>query len=430
MIRPRVVTCGVLAALLLASAASAKPRGRSAGKARAGRTATALTSEAGSGAGTQAASPAPAAPSGPSDEARARALARSAMDGSHNAADARRLLEQALSICEGDRCSDVMVASLRRDLAVCDADLGASDEQVVANLREGLRRDPSMTLEAHRRGERLTRLYHVAKRDGSADAAAAPPARSPARAPAEDLGATATAVPGGDVRPSPPERIRRLWLGVEGSLDIAFLSSAEDVCKLNGTEPMNDAGYFCTRSDGADYPDRNDPSQNDAIQVGQLDSVAGGPAVGNVRIKLRADWALDEHWLVGGRIGWVLNSYPGEAAPGLSVGAPFDLEARITYLHGRHPLSRPGTSQYVYVGAGLSETNAGVRVELVERSGQVRSATAWQIGGFFYASAGLGVRYALTPALGILAGPRFALAIGGQKLIPAIAPELALTVGF
>ena len=120
-------------------------------------------------------------------------------------------------------------------------------------------------------------------------------------------------------------------MGIEGSLDIAFLSSENDVCTLNGREPANDAGYVCTQRSGSDYPSRSQPGENDAIAPGQLNSVAGGPTTGNVRIKLRADWAIDEHWLVGDGSA-PANSYPGESATGLSIGVPIDLEARATYL--------------------------------------------------------------------------------------------------
>ena len=50
----------------------------------------------------------------------------------------------------------------------------------------------------------------------------------------------------------------KLWIGIAGALDYTFVPSADDVCKLSQqATPLNDANYYCTRSDGTDYPSRD-----------------------------------------------------------------------------------------------------------------------------------------------------------------------------
>ena len=363
-------------------------------------------------------------PVGPAVEARARALGRRAMDGSYDAGnvkDAREALVEALGLCGLDRCRATLTAGLWRDLAVCDDALGKSDEELAASLREALQREPTLTLEAHRRSPRLAHLYDETRRS-----------RLGGNAPSSPV-ATATEVPRPPPRagmePSAPARAPRLWVGLEGSVDIALVASTDDVCSLDGDRPLN-AGHYCTIS-GSDYPGRSTPAENDAVQRGQLDSVRGGPTLGSARIKLRLDWALDEHWLAGLRVGYVLGTYPGDAAHHDGrAWLPIDLEARATYHIGKRPLSAGTTSQYVYLGAGVTETEASVDVDVVDRAGRVRTAQAWQLGGALYVAAGLGVRVGLTPNVGVLVGPRFALPLVGGTHLAVLAPELAVQVGF
>jgi hypothetical protein len=215
---------------------------------------------------------------------------------------------------------------------------------------------------------------------------------------------------------------KRLWLGVEGSLDVTFASSADDECATVQGRPTN-RDHFCTMG-GAD-------ANGDDLQRGQLDSVAGGPALGNTRVKLRLDWAIDEHWIAGLRAGYVFGTYPGEAARREGRGfLPVDLEARMTHLIGRRPLARGSVTQYLYLGAGVAQTDVRVAVDVVDRSGKVTNVDAWELGGLFYVSAGLGVRYALADNVGASFGPRFALPLAGGAILPVASPEAALSFGF
>ena len=127
-----------------------------------------------------------------------------------------------------------------------------------------------------------------------------------------------------------------------GAFDYSFLPSADDVCKLKSTkenqEPVNDSNYYCVQSDGADYPYRllsagdTNPRgpENARLVLGQSDKVSGGGAFGNIRLMVSLDYAANPNILVGARLGYVLNTYPGQAgkddgrtfAPGPRSRAP------------------------------------------------------------------------------------------------------------
>ncbi|MDF2695324.1 MAG: hypothetical protein K0S65_3707, partial [Labilithrix sp.] len=168
----------------------------------------------------------------------------------------------------------------------------------------------------------------------------------------------------------------RFWVGVVGALDYSFVPSADDVCKLRTPDamPINESNYYCTRSDGSDYPsrDREKATENDSIRLsreGGFDRVAtGGGALGNVRVMLTFDWAMNANLLLGARLGLVLNTYPGSEAEvdGKRFAMPIHLEARATYVFGKDALAKKGLAPYAFGGAGVAQFETRMPVTVME----------------------------------------------------------------
>ncbi len=149
------------------------------------------------------------------------------------------------------------------------------------------------------------------------------------------------------------------WGGVSLSMDVVFLGSANDVCALNGAAlPFNGKGYYCTNPDGTDFPSRNDGgAQNGTLKVGTAGQAGGGPVIGDLRVLASFDYAFKPNWMIGARVGGVLNGYTGSAAVtnGRAFGPPIQIELRGTYVLGKNALTHSGFSPMVFVGAGVRE---------------------------------------------------------------------------
>jgi hypothetical protein len=232
---------------------------------------------------------------------------------------------------------------------------------------------------------------------------------------------------------------RRLWIGVAGALDYVFVPSSNDVCKLSGAAtPLNSDNYYCVRDGGTDYPSR-DPAkgaENTAIRAssapGGSDKVSGGGALGNVRLMLTVDYAVTSNVLIGGRLGLVLNTYPGsEAQKDGKFAVPVHAEVRATYVFGKDALFTKGLSPYVFGGLGVGQFTAPVSVQVVEDvAGQApskRQVDAWNLSGPFFLAAGGGGRYAITPRFAFLFGARLNLPF---PLVPSVGPELGGQMAF
>ncbi|HVJ92758.1 MAG TPA: hypothetical protein VM580_23315 [Labilithrix sp.] len=240
---------------------------------------------------------------------------------------------------------------------------------------------------------------------------------------------------------------RRLWVGIAGALDYTFVPSAEDVCKvhpLNAQDtntvptPINDSNYYCTRSDGTDYPSRTDRTENDSIVLSRdrgSDKVSGGGALGNVRLMLTLDYALTSNFLLGARLGLVLNNYPGSEAEvdGKRFAVPLHLEVRATYVFGKDALFKKGIAPYAFGGAGIGQFETRVPVQVIETPqgapARKRDVDAWHIAGPAFITVGGGARYTINS--------RFALSLGLRAnfaflnaFAPSIGPELGGQVAF
>jgi hypothetical protein len=225
----------------------------------------------------------------------------------------------------------------------------------------------------------------------------------------------------------------KLWIGIAGQLDFVSLPSSQDVCLLaQSALPLNGQGYYCTDSKGTDVPSRSDPTENNAIVKGTSDKVQGGLAPGNIRVLLTVDYAFTVNFMAGIRLGYVLNTYPGTA--GSNEGktfAPIHAELRGTYVFGKDALAKAGLAPYAMVAGGVSEWDSQVAVTVVEAgTNGVKNAQAWNMSGPAFGSVGGGLRFAFSPRMAAMFGPRVNMAFGSNGSLLSLSPELGLQYGF
>jgi Tfp pilus assembly protein PilF len=243
----------------------------------------------------------------------------------------------------------------------------------------------------------------------------------------------------------------RLWVGAAFTFEFVGMPAVEDACKLSTNPPgqqpppgfpANSSNLYCVDSTGADFPTRSlpaGPAENAAIIPGQGGHSGGGPQLGNARVMLSVDYALSQNLLVGGRFGYVFNSYPGSAAStdGRAAGFRVHLEGRATYILGDKPLERVGFAALGFAGLGLSEFDGHVTsvVTLTNPMGAskaplVQPVDIWVTDGPFFLLVGAGARYQFSPRLAATAALRLNIAIGGNGVLPTYGPELGIQYGF
>ena len=245
---------------------------------------------------------------------------------------------------------------------------------------------------------------------------------------------------------APPEedktKFPRIWVGVTGAVDLSFVSSDQDVCLLDkGGLPVNSSGYYCTNSDGSNYPLRSydgdkTGAQNSLLTPGKAGSVNGGTVIGNIRVNLAFDYAITRNALAGVRLGLVLGRYPGSAY-GQDGGTtiPVQGEARFTYLFlpgGVTALFTP----YAFAAVGASEYDGEVDVPVTESGTPgTKTVQAWKIAGPLYGGIGAGVRAAFPLGktkktyMAVMLAPKLIYALGNGGLFN-IEPEAGVQLGF
>jgi hypothetical protein len=235
---------------------------------------------------------------------------------------------------------------------------------------------------------------------------------------------------------SSKKKMRRIWIGVAGSLDFTLLPASDNVCALNmgGRSPVNTAGYQCVDpATGANFPGTNG-NLNSAIAQGRGvdvgDQVAGGFTTSNLRLLVSFDYALTMNVLLGARAGYVLFTDPANAPGG--AFAPIHLEARGTFLVGRNALIE-NVAPLLLVAAGVGEFDAsiGVTVQFKAPMGGTRSENAWVTAGPLFIAGGGGLRVLMAPTVAATAVVKAEGAFGGSSgLLFGFAPELGFQVGF
>lgn len=243
---------------------------------------------------------------------------------------------------------------------------------------------------------------------------------------------------------------RKWWVGLSLGWELHFVPTSNDVCKLTPPSdptspltPINGENYYCTTDGGDDYPfrptkadlDAGHPRvrENDDLQQGVSDKVAGGAAPGSIRILASVDYALNMNLLLGARIGYVAGGYSGQAAKDdAKAFPPLHAEVRGTYLFGQDALTK-SLAPYMMLGAGIAPFDAKVKVSVIEQpQGQPRTqkeVDAWHLAGPAFAALGGGVRIGLGQRAALMGGLRLNLAFG-NAFAPSIGPELGIAFGF
>lgn len=226
----------------------------------------------------------------------------------------------------------------------------------------------------------------------------------------------------------------RLWVGISGALDFLSMPSAHDACLLdpNSGEPTTPSKLYCTNPDGSDFPSRASRTQNMELVPGQAGSIGGGFQAGDARVMLTVDYALNPNILVGGRMGFVANTYSGSAASkdGRAAGFKIHVEGRATYLFGLNPLAHTGFLPMGFAGLGLAEFDGHSTsvVTLSNVAGQ-QPVDVWRTDGPFFFMFGGGARYQFSPRAACTGALRFNIAAGNGALL-TYGPEIGIAYGF
>ncbi len=224
----------------------------------------------------------------------------------------------------------------------------------------------------------------------------------------------------------------RFWIGVAGAIDFMSIPAASDVClREQATGASLNGVYYCTNPDGTNFP--GGPNENRTLTKGSSGQTDGGFGARNIRLMLTFDIRAGSNFLVGGRIGFVLNRYKGSDAIDLGHGlhTPIHIEGRLTYVFGDAPLATSGFAPYIFGGAGFTEFDAmsSVTVKTTLAPGGT-DKEAWLTGGPWFVAGGGGLRFAFTPSAAMLLGLRVAGTPGPTGFLPVYAPELQLAYGF
>lgn len=221
--------------------------------------------------------------------------------------------------------------------------------------------------------------------------------------------------PGGSARPR-----ARLWVGIAGTLDLTAPPSGSEVCAAG-------SGYWCTTPEGRDL------AASPALVPRQRGTASSEVSPGGAHILATIDYAATANLLVGVRLGYVANAYPGDAASaaGKTLGAAIHAEARGTWVFGDEPIARSGLAPYVFVAAGVAHFDAPVTVMVAQQgvAGE-RAVHAWFVSGPAFGGAGGGARYAFSPRIAFSTGIGLDAAFGPGAFGLTVSPELSVQYGF
>jgi hypothetical protein len=180
---------------------------------------------------------------------------------------------------------------------------------------------------------------------------------------------------------------KKNWFGVAFQQDVLLAPAATDVCKDPNSE------YSCFMGDAA-YDGQKALAQSDAVASGLTQSTT--------RILLAYDRVLNANLMAGARIGYAFLG-AGPVAPGGKAFFPAHIEARVSYWLGTDPFIRVGVRPFLVAGLGAAQFDGKVSVR-VYNMGSIDgdNVDAWRKVGTMFATAGVGMMYALDHDSGIV----------------------------
>jgi hypothetical protein len=226
-----------------------------------------------------------------------------------------------------------------------------------------------------------------------------------------------------------PREYARFWIGVSGSMDLTTPANSNEVCALSAG--VSTSGYWCTTPEGSDFPANQ--AQSDALLRGRGGAPSGEITPGGVHITLALDYAASANLLLGVRLGYVANAYPGDAAAtaGKTISTPLHAAVRGSWVFGDEPLARSGLAPYVFASGGVARFDTPTTVMVAQRgiTGE-RAVHAWYVAGPAFGAIGGGARYALSPRIAFSTGLGLNAAVGPGAFGFTVSPEMQLQYGF
>lgn len=233
----------------------------------------------------------------------------------------------------------------------------------------------------------------------------------------------------------PKSDVPKLWVGVDGEIDLVFLGQDTDLCKQTGV-------WACT-VDGADGNryDLTTSSGDSKIRVGPTGGKTdGGMAIATKRVFLSLDYFTTPSLSIGARLGYVFGGNPTTSDPFIPVHAEGRLQYFITEGTFRpYFLFAGGFGQYdapvpnvIVQPQDPNQANAckdgGDLAACADADKILKGVTAYKRVGPGFVGAGLGVWLHPTPKIAIN------LAVKGLFPIPTmsfvVAPELGMKFAF
>jgi hypothetical protein len=236
------------------------------------------------------------------------------------------------------------------------------------------------------------------------------------------------------------DELRRSWISLWFAPDLAMVSG-DDVCSPSG---QSENGFVCLRENGTHY--LGNPTQ------GQANNVNFGFGMGPVRLGVAYDHLIGDNLTLGARLGWAFGGASATDDEGVAF-IPVHVEGRLAYYVTKDPFAQTGARPYVFLGGGLAQVDVPVDVEVLENGetceaedpddfespctaelpgGGVeprrQTLTAYKQAGLGFAAAGFGVAIAPADPVAIHLGARIGVTF--PVVVPVVAPELGVAVGF
>ncbi|MEZ4228957.1 MAG: hypothetical protein R3B89_07330 [Polyangiaceae bacterium] len=208
------------------------------------------------------------------------------------------------------------------------------------------------------------------------------------------------------------------WLSLAYSPDLSIVQSTDDACSPNA---QKDGTLSCFFSNGQ--------YTGTPIVDGKSNSLKGGVGYGSMRVMVGYDRLIGQRFLAGLRLGFAFLGHP-EREDGKKFN-PFHAELRFAFHFANEPFTHAGVRPYVFFGGGMADEVARITTPVRQDNGNGQPETlnvdAYQLGGGFFAGAGLGMQYAVEKNLAMV------IELGVRQMFPdsatVIAPSLGLAYG-
>ena len=234
-------------------------------------------------------------------------------------------------------------------------------------------------------------------------------------------------------------KIRKLWLGLHGALDVHFFDSAKDVFSIGS---MGNHKYSCYYK-GTTIPVQNgkvyDAGPPQVLYPGvpkDKDAggrITGGAKVATIRLMVSGDYAIIPNLSVGARLGFAFNGGPkGANYNPTTFGAvsgkaflPIHAEGRATWWI--RSLGQPGIHPYVAVGGGIAQVDAKITVP-VSDGANVYSVDVYRRLGQGFITLAPGAVFPITSTIGVQGNINLMrmLPVSGWVLEPSLGVVMGL----